>query len=387
MSTHLETEYPEGALLVVMTDDNLQELEINPGKPHPNIQPQPKTSFEQLVTEVGESFASLIMLHRKCLEVPTYQSLTATPRPSSGVTTAERHAGSHNAQLGYFLQGTTYETDVVVNGVKTEASADTGASFNVISKSLADSLNLVPEPGSERYINIPSGKSIFSPGRVKTTFTFAGEKKDHDISCIILEHAKHALVLGSKFLRLTRTLESHMHRLKKVVSNSTRLGFNLFGDEQEVLAGYLNGFSCMAVPDSGSDIMALSRSHAQACGFRIRRGKRHKQLVQLIDGSTMYTDGIVENMEWQFRSNEKPIRCNFHVIDNLPVDVILSGAMIDEYNIFTEYDDLIIQSDSLDDQFGIYNIRLAEKCRAEIIKLESSFLQDSKALTFIMTMR
>lgn len=101
----------------------------------------------------------------------------------------------------------------------------------------------------------------------------------------------------------------------------------------------------------------------------------------------MYTDGIVENIEWQFRSNEKPVRCNFHVIDNLPVDAILSGAMIDEYDIFTEYDDLIIQSDSLDDQFGIYNIRLAEKCRAEIIKLESSFLQDSKALTFIMTMR
>lgn len=285
------------------------------------------------------------------------------------------------------LRGTTYATDVVLNGIKIEASADTGASFNIMSKSLADSMNLKPEPGTGRDALLPSGQKIYSLGRVQMTGRFTDEKEEFNLSCMVVEKTTQPLVLGREFLRLTEAFQKHKHRLKKVISTVTGLRLNLVGEEQETLGGYLNGSRCMAVPDSGSDIMVLSGAYAEARGFSIRRGRQYKQRVEYIDGSIRHTDGIIENMEWQFRKNERPIRCDFHVINNLPVDAILSGAMIDEYDVFTKYDDLIIQGDSSDDHCGIYNIRLAEKCRAEISKLETSFQQDSEAPPFSITRR
>ena len=275
-------------------------------------------------------------------------------------------------------QGRMFNVDGNLNGVYVEANADTGASFNVISKAFANVLDLAPEPGTKGYISLPSGKRIFSPGRVKGSFQFGSEEKKHELSCIILEKVSHALVLGSKFLRLTKTFKKHMNRLKRVFSSVSRFSFNLLGDEQEVIPGYLNGSSCYAVPDSGSDIMVVSGKYARAHGLKVHRRRRHRHRVEFIDGSRTLTDGIVKNLSWQFREGEEPIRCDFHVIDKLPVDAILSNAMIDEHNVFTEYDDLFVQVDLIEDQSGIYNIRLAEECREEIAQLEDTFVQDSK---------
>lgn len=279
-----------------------------------------------------------------------------------------------------------FHLDGKLNGIQVEANADTGASFNVISSALAKMLGLTPEPGTGGYILLPSGRRIFSAGKVDASFRFGDEKGDYDLSCIILEKASRDLVLGSKFLRLTKTFTKHKHRLKKVFAIAPRFSLNLLGDTQEGIPGYLNGMRCFAVPDSGSDIMAISGKYAKAHGLKVRRGRRHRNVVEFIDGSRQHTDGIVKDLSWQFRENEGPIRCDFHIINNLPVDAILSNGMVDEYNVFTRYGDTLSQSHSIDDQSGIYNIRLAKKCRTEIAKLEDSFIEDSK-LTQITTER
>jgi len=274
---------------------------------------------------------------------------------------------------------TRFSVDGSFNGIPIEANADTGASFNVISGDLAASMGLSAEPGTQGHISLPSGRRVFSPGRVTGTFRFSGENKAYELSCVILEKASHSLVLGSKFLRLTETFKKHMHRLRRVIAPvSLRFpSLNLVGDEQEAIPGYLNGFRCLGIPDSGSDLMVMSGAYAKAHGLEVHRGRRHRHMVEFIDGSREPTDGLVRNVAWQFREGEPPIRCDFHVIDNLPVDAILSNTLIDEYSIFSKYDDRLVPLGPVeDDEAGIYNIRLAEKCRDEIAHLEDSFVQD-----------
>jgi hypothetical protein len=276
---------------------------------------------------------------------------------------------------------TRFSADGSFNGIPVEANADTGASFNVISGDLAASMDLSPEPGTQGHIALPSGRRVFSPGRVTGTFRFGGEHKAYELSCVILEKASHALVLGSKFLRLTETFKKHMPRLRRAIAPvSLRFpSLNLIGDKQEAIPGYLNGFQCLGVPDSGSDLMVVSGAYAKAHGLEVRRGRRHRHMVEFIDGSRELTDGLVRNLAWQFHDRAPPIQCDFHVIDNLPVDAILSNTIIDEYHVFSEYDNRLVRLESADHKSGVYNIRLAEKCRDEIAHLDDSFVQDSKS--------
>jgi hypothetical protein len=58
-------------------EPDMQELEIDPGRPHTSIQPQPKTkpiSQDQLVAEVKGIYAGLVMIEGKCIEVDNAQS-------------------------------------------------------------------------------------------------------------------------------------------------------------------------------------------------------------------------------------------------------------------------------------------------------------------------
>ncbi|KAK7417601.1 hypothetical protein QQX98_004422 [Neonectria punicea] len=288
--------------------------------------------------------------------------------------------GTSFTSLRFSSPGRTFSAEGILNGIQVKANADTGASFNVISEHLASSLGLTPEPGTRREIRLPSGKKIFSPGKVKGLFKFGNEETSHDLSCVILEKASYPLVLGSKFLRLTRTFTKYMHRLQKVFASGLGLSLNLIGDEHELISGRLNGSRCFAVPDSGSDIMVLSGAYAKAHGLKVRRAPRHRHTVEFIDGSRELTDGVIKDLSWQFREGEVAILCDFHVINNLPVDAILSNALVDERNVFSRYDDILIQIDSAEDQSGVYNIRLADKSREEITRLEESFEDDSESL-------
>ncbi|KAH6989500.1 hypothetical protein BKA56DRAFT_256692 [Ilyonectria sp. MPI-CAGE-AT-0026] len=275
-------------------------------------------------------------------------------------------------------QARMFSIDGTINDVQIEANADTGSSVNVISMDLARSMGLTPEPGTQRHILLPAGQKVFSPGRIRGLFKFKNEEKIHELSCVVLENVSYPLVLGSKFLKLTKTFTKHMHRLKRAFSKSTRISLKMFGEEQEFVSGYLNGSNCFAVPDSGSEIMAVSGAFARAHGLKVHRGPNHQHLMEFIDGSEALTDGVVKDLQWQFRLEDMPLRCDFHVIENLPVDAILSGALVDEHDVFSRYEDLLIDMDSLKGNSGIYNIRLSEIVQ-NIESLEGSFEHDMNA--------
>lgn len=96
-----------------------------------------------------------------------------------------------------------------LNDISVEANADTGASFNIVSEELSMSMKLSPEPDTQGFIPLPSGKQVYSPGRVNAWFKFLGEDTMHQLCCVILPNAAHSLVLGAKFLRIIDSYQVH----------------------------------------------------------------------------------------------------------------------------------------------------------------------------------
>lgn len=299
--------------------------------------------------------------------------------PKSDSVNLHQSVDTDTREAKFLPQARMFSIDGTINDVQIEANADTGSSVNVISMDLARSMGLTPEPGTQRHILLPAGQKVFSPGRIRGRFKFKNEEKIHELSCVVLENVFYPLVLGSKFLKLTKTFTKYMHRLKRAFSKSTRISLKMFGEEQEFVSGYLNGSNCFAVPDSGSKIMAVSGAFARAHGLEVHRGPNHQHLMEFIDGSEALTDGVIKDLQWQFRLEDMPLRCDFHVIENLPVDAILSSALVDEHDVFSRYEDLLIDMDSLKGSSGIYNIRLSEIVQ-NIESLEGSFEHDSKSI-------
>lgn len=280
-----------------------------------------------------------------------------------------------------------YEVAGEVNGKPVRSNADSGSSYNVISQEFAMSLGLHPAPGTERPILLPSGEQISTLGDIEVRFKFTAESEIYNLPCVVLRTCHQALVLGSKFLKDTMTLTKYFSkRVKRVVSGVlTRQSLNLLGGEHEMVSGYLNGHRSLILPDTGSDAMVISGNMAKRLKLKVLSRKRYKSTVQFIDGSQAVTDGMVRNVKLQIRPNEKPKVCKFHVIENLPVDAVLSNAMVEQLDIFSSYKDLLTRSELQEDNGGIYGITLVERCKEELRHLEASYLEDSRTIPNLLS--
>ncbi|KAG6356905.1 hypothetical protein INS49_014780 [Diaporthe citri] len=153
---------------------------------------------------------------------------------------------------------------------------------------------------------------------------------------------------------------------------SNILGFNFLAvleAEHYLLDGYLNGQAADIVPDTGSDIMVLSLLFAKQLGLTVHNGPEHRIKVQFIDGSEAYTIGRVRGVKWRFQRyldwGKHTLRRDgyeFHIIQNLPVDVIVSNDFIAKVGV------------------GMYGIRYIESKRAHK-KEQMSCGQSSSAET------
>ncbi|KAE9583533.1 hypothetical protein CGMCC3_g411 [Colletotrichum fructicola] len=277
-------------------------------------------------------------------------------------------------------QGLTLEVNGRVNGMAVVAFPDTGSCFDIISEEKATLLGLGPVPGTHGQMSLPNGNKAMSPGQVQLAFNFDGEEETHDLLCSILPGTTRDLVLGSVFLKATKTMTSYAHRVKRIFCKLAQPSLNLIGAEQDFLGGYINGRECLAVPDTGSDVMDISLKHARRLGLKVHRKARHRTLVEFLDGSRVRTKGIAE-AEWQFAYGEPIIRCDFHVIKGLPVDAVLNNTMLHEHDVFRQYEGRIGSSESLQStaSLGIYGISLVEVCEQKIRSLSDSYLDDIKS--------
>ncbi|KAK7711993.1 hypothetical protein SLS64_005264 [Diaporthe eres] len=218
-----------------------------------------------------------------------------------------------------------------INGKSLDALADSGASFNVISQELASTLGLTIDQTSAVSVCLPSGAMIRTLGKVSGGFNFSDEDTSYPL-----------------------------FRIKNVFSSILGLNFlAVLEAEQYLLDGYLNGQAADIVPDTGSDIMVMSLLFAKQLGLTVHNGPEHRIKVQFIDGSEAHTIGRVRGVKWRFQRyldwGKHTLRRDgyeFHIIQNLPVDAIVSNDFIAKVGVFKNH------------THRIYGIRYIESKRA-----------------------
>lgn len=310
------------------------------------------------------------------IKIGLYLGWLADPEPQ--YRTAEQKSNFSSGRKEYFVPGYSGRTYL-------EAFPDSGADMCFISPSMASGLGLEIIPGTGRTVQLANKKQIQSPGMMQVPWVFS-ERTAHTyfLECWVLPHCVHSLVLGNKFLKATQTLTKFMSRIKsRLVDLPRRLRLELIGEEKQRLWGHLDGHLTAALPDTGSDLMLISRGYAQTVGLSIGHSPDNRLEVELADGTTAWTSGVARGVPWSVGG--KSVRCDFHVLDDMCVDVVLSNDYLFKMRVFSKHGDCFFDTDSEEGLFQLCNIRLIGRFGDNLSELEDEYLVDGKILDALPT--
>lgn len=249
-----------------------------------------------------------------------------------------------------------YEVLGTLNGVNVNALPDSGSGMDAVSENFAKRHFPGFKPNGTASVRLPGGHQATSVGRIVGDFKFQGEKHVYRREFHVLRNSMYDLVLGKAFLNLTETLTKHCHRIIEKVRPGLRVGGRLFllgQPSRDGLPCSVNGAEAWALPDTGSDVMAVSASFARRHNLHVHCEEVHRNSLRLIDGSTIWTDGMVLDADLQFdltqsmfSKNLPSFICDIHVIDDLPCDIVLSNEFIFQNQIYSSFAELFCPASS-----------------------------------------
>jgi hypothetical protein len=109
----------------------------------------------------------------------------------------------------------------------------------------------------------------------------------------------HEVVVGRMFLRETRTLDLFPGRLEDITNDQkAHLKINSVGKATEYIQCWLNGRPLLSLPDTGSDVNAISMDMSSSLGYRFyendSRTNNRRIQIEFADCSKMITRGHIE---------------------------------------------------------------------------------------------
>jgi hypothetical protein len=252
--------------------------------------------------------------------------------------------------LGGILWGPSgilrYESKVSgqINSIFVSAFPDYGSELDIVSETFVKRHGLNVNRSISKLIRLPNGTATKTAGTVLVNFKFDNEGRIYRRVFNVMQSPLHDVILGSPFLKLTKTLTRNSQRLKKkVVFCMPKMNLlRLLGSPKERLHGLVNGFGVAASPDTGAQVNVISKAFAKRIGANIKMDNKHKSALQFVDGSCAMTSGMVTGVEWKFaRSSADNGACkiDFHVLDGLSCDVILSERLLSDTRAFELFQD------------------------------------------------
>ncbi|KAN0103395.1 hypothetical protein V8E51_011708 [Hyaloscypha variabilis] len=274
-----------------------------------------------------------------------------------------------------------WEIKGISNGIPVQAFPDTGSDMDIVSKEWVDCHGLQVNSSSTSMIQLPNNQRTKSIGTVSLHFRFDGDLVGYHRVFQVLPNCLRDFILGRDFLTFTGTLTRFTHRLVKRVCSGSKVNHLMsVGLPTHRIQGSLNGQTVNAIPDTGSDVMLISRRYAERRGFDIKTGENHKTTLEFADGSRTRTSGMVLDLQWKFgpaedltyprfaggsKSEEKvssldsnidewdancttdrstTFLCNVHVLDSLHFDVILRKDLLFDAKAFTVFGDCFVKN-------------------------------------------
>jgi predicted aspartyl protease len=269
------------------------------------------------------------------------------------------------------ISGRLQNTDV-------SAFPDTGAAANFISLPYAQRNGITIEKDLRRRVTVGDGSKICVVGTTTLPFSFAGEKTTHDLTFHVLQRSVHDVILGSSFLRASKTFTQFAHRVGRKVRESAGPGIYRvhFLGSQQYVKGMANGVGVNAVPDTGADVSVMSAKFAKASGFKVNDDERNRISLGFADGSTARARGVVKGVAWRFGANDQECLTDVYVLSSLPVDLVLGYDFLCQTEAFLEHERDFWHDDDLERENACWRlciIRRLEgmtKCTGEKISGE-----------------
>jgi len=108
----------------------------------------------------------------------------------------------------------------------------------------------------------------------------------------------------------------------------------------------------------GSDVDLISWQHAEMLGLDIDWSSERRIELEFADGSRCFTDGVVKDTYWSFKSSQTNFQREFYVLKNLSVDLILSNDFLYQCDAFTKYADDFYRTENATCQESPYELSL-----------------------------
>jgi hypothetical protein len=234
---------------------------------------------------------------------------------------------------------------------------DNQSTHDIMSYDYAKRNNFKINNSTEGKIRTARGSLVKTLGTVSRPVRIAEEPETYIREFHVLPKCAHDIILGSPFLRLTQTFTKLRHRVvKKLRGRSSTRPVCFTGSSQQMLAGWANGQSILALPDTGSDVCLMSLQYAQERGYHVDSDPKHRQLLEFVDGGTAMTLGRVEGFKWEFDKSD--IQVHFpevYVLENLQTDLLLSYGFLEDSDAFGTHEELFTDTEHdelVDEMFG-----------------------------------
>lgn len=229
-----------------------------------------------------------------------------------------------------------------LKGIPVSALPDNCSDHDILSEAFVIRNGFSIDTSFQRLMKLPNGNVITSVGTVTLPFSFDGETESYNRVFTVLPRSVHDVILGNKFLSATSTLTDPRRRIKKKYVSCDKVArrLNLLDSPMTRVLSSINGVCVSAYPDTGSDVMVISKEFAKRLGLEIFTGKTNKTWLEFVDGSYAETYGMVFDVRWHFGlpyEQMKPFQCDFHVLEGLSCPVILSADALFGNKAFLVY--------------------------------------------------
>ena len=233
---------------------------------------------------------------------------------------------------------------MILNGNNIGAQHDTGAEgSNFMTSRLAQSLKLhVRTKESDRKsFSMGTGKVQRAIGRVRASCAFAKESGTK-MKCWfhVLPKLASPLIMGSQFLRDTKTMSHFTHRLEDQSPSTPSVPMvNLISSTQQAkrrLVAFIDDRETYINADSGSHLDLMSSAYIKNFGYNLDRRRECRKRLQLADGTAAETIGQVK-AELTLHDGSTYLKM-FDVLPGLTSEVLIGEDTLAELEIFTEHE-------------------------------------------------
>jgi hypothetical protein len=248
-----------------------------------------------------------------------------------------------------------------------DAVGDTGANRNAMHETFVRKRGYKIDREAASTLQIGQGK-VKTIGVVHVPFRFRDETTLYLLKFHVLPKCPCDIILGSTFLRLTKTFSSAANFARRVFDRTvTRISqyYNMLylGGSGPTFTGTIGGRPHAALADTGSKVLIMDEGFARSSGLPIIDAEEYRIKLRFADGSTARTLGMAQGVIWQFglAHEGKSFPLDFYILKDAPSDVILSeNFLLRKTQAFTEYSDYLLddhEEEEDEDEGHIFVIR------------------------------